>query len=136
MLGKVCRLLFVLPAFFLLAYDARAEPVEPEQLLSKQLRLVMSKCWGSVADLPEPQRLAVTLRIDLDKTGQLMGDPVIVRPVEIAEYDEAMRTALARAVRAVKKCAPYDELPVEHYEVWKRMTLHFRHDQPLAIPLG
>lgn len=117
--------------------DAMAEPDGPEQRVAEVLRASIKTCWATVADLPEPERLTVKVNVALDEDGALMGEPRILIPEEIDPYDEAMQTAVDRAMRAVKKCAPY-ELPAEHYLIWSTMTFNFKHQrsEPLAIPLG
>ena len=86
----------------------------------------MSKCWGSVADLPEPSRLRVMVYAEFERNGKLKQEPAVVYPTEIAQGDQAMETAVRRAIRAVKKCTPYD-FPVEHYALWQSITFNFKH---------
>ena len=103
---------------------AQSETIEEE--LSTLLWSKMSTCWATVQDLPEPSRLTVAVYIELDRDGRLMSEPKVLSPTEIEPFDDAMRTAVKRATRAAKVCAPYD-LPSEHYRVWSNVTMRFRH---------
>lgn len=107
-----------------------------DEEMTHKLWAAMSKCWSTVSDLPEPERLKVVIAVSLDRTGELTREPEVVSSVSVEAYDTAMQTAVARAVRAVKVCAPYDFLPTENYERWQYMTFNFLHTNELAIPQG
>ena len=127
MKGKRQFRLFILLGSLLLAglnLPAQSETMEEE--LSTLLWSKMSTCWATVQDLPEPSRLTVVVYIELDREGRLIGEPEVLSPTEVEPFDDAMRTAVVRAIRAAKVCAPYD-LPSEHYRVWRNVTLRFKH---------
>ncbi len=92
-------------------------------------RAHLRRCWRMPIDLPEPDRLVVTVEFDLNRNGTLNGAPRIVSPRNYT-FDPAMRTAVEAAVRAVRVCDPYpfpdDPLVGEHYDIWRRTEFTFR----------
>ena len=139
MRGKLRAGLLVLSGIMLgVGTPAAAQGLPHTDAIRAELRNVIAKCWATVADLAEPERLTVLVRVSLDRDGGLQEEPIVVSPVDVPAYDEDMHVAIARAVGAVKRCAPYHSLPDEHYEIWQRMTFRFMHDpqDELAIPQG
>lgn len=106
---------------------ARAPTVEERaaQIMAQHMR----SCWQSPSDLPDPERLVVTLRFELNEDGTLRGPPRVVSPRNYA-FDRHMRTAIERAVRAVRTCAPYpfaaDPMLADRHDVWDEQELTFR----------
>jgi outer membrane biosynthesis protein TonB len=92
-------------------------------------RAHMRRCWREPADLPEPERLVVTVAFDLDRNGNLRGAPRVTSPTNYA-LDPPMRTAVDAAVRAVRLCEPYpypdDPVVSDHYDMWRNMEYVFR----------
>ena len=122
------RLCILLGSALLMGWNMPAQSETIGEELSALLWAKMSECWATVSDLSEPERLTVVIRVEFDRKGQLISDPVVVTPQEIADYDEDMKTARERALRAVKGCAPYSTLPIEHYEIWQTVTFRFKHE--------
>ncbi|MEO0466945.1 MAG: hypothetical protein AAF216_10400 [Pseudomonadota bacterium] len=86
----------------------------------------MFVCWTDVDDLPNPERLNVTVRIVLNRDGTLKEDARLVNPARPPIGDRAMGVAIDRALRAVRTCAPY-RLPEEaqdNYDDWDEVTLN------------
>jgi len=92
------------------------------------LRTQMSQCWEMPTDLPEPQRLIVTVAFELNEDGTLRGAPRVVSPRNYRR-DAPFRVAVERALRAVRACSPYSfhEDPVlrDHYESWNELEMRF-----------
>jgi hypothetical protein len=86
----------------------------------------MKVCWRSLEDLPEPERLTVSVRVQLNADGSLRDDVELVQPRRAPIGDRYMSVAIDRALRAVRTCQPY-RLPVEDYEAWEELVLNFRH---------
>lgn len=85
----------------------------------------LKNCWPDVQDLPEPERLVVTVKMQLNQDGTIRGDARLVRPKRAAIGDRPMKQAIERALRAARRCAPY-ELPEgaqSFYDEWKNVTL-------------
>jgi hypothetical protein len=94
-------------------------------------RAHLRRCWRMPADLPEPDRLVVTIEFDLNRNGTLNGQPRVTNPPAGSyTYDQAMRTAVDAALRAVRTCDPYpfpdDPVVVEHYDIWRETEFTFR----------
>lgn len=86
--------------------------------LQASLRRQIGYCWRSVDDLPEPDRLIVTLRMSLDRDGNIASEAKLVDPARRPIGDRFMGVAIDRAMVAVRKCAPY-KLPPDDYDEWK-----------------
>ena len=87
------------------------------------------RCWTPPIDLPDPERLVVTVQFDLNRNGTLRGDPVVINPRNYT-FDPYMRVAVERALRAVRVCDPFpfadDPVVGEHYEIWRQTEFTFR----------
>ena len=88
----------------------------------------MEVCWGTVADLPDPERLTVTVRVNLNRDGTLKGDAELINPRRRPIGDRFMGQAIDRALRAARKCQPYT-FPGDDYEIWNEITMNFRHER-------
>lgn len=80
-------------------------------------------CWPDVIDLPDPERLQVTVKFNLKADGTLKDDVDLVRPRRAPIGDRFMGVAIDRALRAVRKCQPYS-LPSEDYDIWQEVTVN------------
>jgi hypothetical protein len=87
------------------------------------------RCWRMPIDQPDPERLIVTLEFEVDRHGNLRGQPRVTSPRNYT-FDAPMRTAVDAAVRAVRSCDPYpfpeDPVVGEHYETWDQLEFTFR----------
>lgn len=93
------------------------------------VRAELQRCWRTVADMPNPERLRVTLSFRLNRDGSLNGQPRVVTPTNYT-FDPEMNEAVNRALRAVRTCDPLDRLPDdpvvgEHFEVWREQEVNF-----------
>lgn len=88
----------------------------------------MRRCWQMPTDLPNPQRLQVTVAFELNPDGSLRGAPRVISPRNYV-FDADMTVAAARALRAVRDCAPYpfpaDEIVGQNYDTWDELELRF-----------
>jgi outer membrane biosynthesis protein TonB len=84
--------------------------------LQASLARQIGYCLRQSDDLPVEDQINIEIRVELDRSGKLIGnaDPVTPRSRPIG------RSGLVfdRAFLAVRKCAPYS-LPAESYEEWK-----------------
>jgi len=92
---------------------------EAEIIAELQRQIV--PCWTMPADVNK-WTTPVTLTFKLDRRGEVIGVPLIVRNPEIREYGKHF---VASATRAIRACAPY-RLPAEDYEIWKEVKITFR----------
>jgi outer membrane biosynthesis protein TonB len=90
--------------------------------IADYLASVFERCWRSPADMPNPERLIVTVRVTLNKDGTLAADPRAISAV--LPGDAPMRVAADNALRAVRTCGPY-KLPADSYTEWREMDLRF-----------
>ena len=93
-----------------------------------KMRAAVQECWSSgiIIGAPEPEKLLVTLDIDLNRDGTLSGAPRVVNSLQISlSGNRFWKVAEREAVAAVNKCAPYDFLPQERYETWKEFRFNF-----------
>lgn len=106
-----------------------AERASMEDRVRALTRAHLTRCWRMPVDLPEPERLIVTLEFDLNRNGTLNGQPRVTSPRNYT-FDPPMRTAVEAAVRAVRQCDPYpfpdDPAVGEHYDTWARLQFTFR----------
>ena len=89
------------------------------------------QCWQGVADLPDPQTLAVRVVIQLNRDGSLRGTPNVISPRNTT-FSPYARVAVERALRAVRVCDPFpladDPVIGEHYEMWRELQYTFFDD--------
>ncbi len=99
--------------------------------LATLLRARMQRCWRMPSVAPEPEKLVVELDIRLRRDGSLSDEPVILNQTNIqASGDAHWIRAGEEAIRAVKRCAPYEEFPLDQYDLWSRLTIRFAPNGP------
>ncbi|WP_185983320.1 hypothetical protein [Aureimonas mangrovi] len=85
------------------------------------LRGQIQRCWSPPAGVAEAGSLRISIQMSLDPSGQLQGMPQIVSGGGGSSIE---RIAGEAAVRAVRRCAPYN-LPIEKYETWSQVQINF-----------
>ncbi|MEM0986134.1 MAG: hypothetical protein AAGJ32_07810 [Pseudomonadota bacterium] len=97
-----------------------------QQSVINIIRVQMEQCWDNVVDLPNPERLNVTIEMQLNRDGTLKRDARLVTPSRPPIGDRPMQQAIERALRAARKCAPYrlPEDALESYDDWDEVTLN------------
>ncbi|MES1156593.1 MAG: hypothetical protein ABUL73_02330 [Alphaproteobacteria bacterium] len=109
--------------------QATADVVSLQDRVRALMEREMHRCWRMPADLPNPERLVVTVQFDLDRNGHLRGQPRVVSP-QNHTFDAPMRTAAEYALRAVRECDPYpfpdDPIVGSHFEIWSQLEHTFR----------
>jgi hypothetical protein len=90
---------------------------EPEILM---LRTRIASCWNAPPNLTQPPMVA-TIRLRLERDGSLAAAPQVINPRD----DPGFSDLAARAVRAVRLCAPYTMLPEAKYNTWKEIIVDF-----------
>lgn len=79
-------------------------------------------CWDGVSDLPFPEKLNVRMKLELNRNGSI-ADLSLIEPTRRPIGSSPMGTAVDRALRAVRKCAPYS-LPDDEYDIWREGTVN------------
>ncbi len=92
-----------------------------------------NNCWNVPAGAKGAEGLRVTVRIRLGPDGELIGTPKVMESARMnLPGQEFFRTAAESALRAVRKCAPYDFLPRDQYDLWRDMEIIFDPEHMLS----
>jgi hypothetical protein len=84
------------------------------------LRARLAECWSPPIGWTDPAQVRVVLQLNLNADGSLNGVPQVLESPQ-GSYSA---TAPESAVRAVRRCAPYN-LPVEKYDAWQQVRVTF-----------
>lgn len=85
-----------------------------------------NRCYKTPAGAKGAAELRVTIHMRLNPNGKLIGSPKVMDGGRMnLPGQEFFRTAAESALRAVRKCAPYDFLPKDQYELWRDMEINF-----------
>jgi len=85
-----------------------------------------NQCWNIPAGAKGAEGLVVTIQARLSPDGKLIGSPKVLESRRMTmPGQEFFRTAAESALRAVRKCAPYDFLPKEQYNLWRELDIVF-----------
>lgn len=91
-------------------------------------RAHLRRCWRMPVDLPDPDRLIVTVEFEINRNGTLNGQPRVTNPRNYS-FDPYMRAAAESALRAVRACDPFpfadDPVLREHYALWRETEVVF-----------
>lgn len=96
---------------------SRSEIGELQGLIQEQ----MLRCWSPPTGVAEAGSLRISIQMSLDPSGTLQGVPSIV---EGGGGSSIERVAAEAALRAVRRCSPYN-LPTDKYEAWAEIKLNF-----------
>lgn len=109
---------------------AEAErPADERVSMSERAALVtlirgqVERCWLVPPGVKDAEKLVVELRVQLNPDGSLQRAEIV--DVARLTNDAFYRAVAESALRAVKKCEPFQDLPVKRYEVWKDLELTF-----------
>lgn len=84
------------------------------------LRQQISRCWSPPVGVLDASGLIVKLDLELSPDGSLVRPPIVAN----TSSDPVFTIAAEAAVRAVVQCQPYS-LPLEKFDVWRRMIVNF-----------
>lgn len=85
-----------------------------------------NQCWNIPAGAKGAEGLRVIVHVRLSPDGLLIGAPKVVDSGRMnLAGQEFFRTAAESALRAVRKCAPYNFLPKAQYDLWRDMEIIF-----------
>lgn len=86
------------------------------------LRNAIAGNWQIIPGLTEMDQVRITVHMKLDENGEIIGDP----EVKATGGNESTRRALAGgAYRAVKRSAPFTNLPKDKYDAWSEVIVNF-----------
>ena len=100
------------------AGDRTANTARLESLLQSKIY----ECWDGVDDLAHPEKLNVSMNLKLIRDGSIE-DLRLIKPSRRPLGNQPMGTAVDRALRAVRKCAPYN-LPKAEYTEWRDINVN------------
>ena len=96
-------------------------------------RIYDNGCWNVVSGAIDASNLKVTVSMRLTLDGNLARPPEVMNSAGDNNVNEgAFRTAAESALRAVRKCVPYDMLPKDKYDLWQEMQINFDPKDMLA----
>ncbi len=85
------------------------------------LRAQISPCWSPPVGAADASQLRVKIEFGLDRQGNVISGP---EPFEFPANQFGL-AAVESAMRAVRRCGPYSNLPQEKYDAWKRVRITF-----------
>ena len=85
------------------------------------LRRAIGRCWNPPAGVMNANELIVKVSMQLDRSGELVGRPKILE----TSGGRTGQIAGEAAVRAMRRCAPYAQLPAEKFETWSEVVVNF-----------
>ncbi|SNY90981.1 hypothetical protein SAMN04515647_1172 [Cohaesibacter sp. ES.047] len=85
------------------------------------LRSQISRCWSPPVGAADASQLRVRIEFGLDRQGNVSSGP---EPVEFPANQFGL-AAVESAMRAVRRCAPYSNLPLDKYDAWRRVRITF-----------
>lgn len=84
------------------------------------------QCWNPPIGAKGAAGLVVTVRVRLSPGGELIGAPKVLERARMnLPGQEFFRAAAESALRAVRKCAPFDFLPKDSYDIWQELDIVF-----------
>ena len=92
----------------------------------------IERCWTIPAGARDAAKLVVQIRIQLNRDGSLARAPEILDGYALRSRGGFYRAAVDSARRAVLKCSPLRNLPVEKFDRWRDITLSFDPREMLA----
>lgn len=101
--------------------DVRRQTMTISAAIRKKIE---DKCWSPPVGADTSQSLRVTVQVYLTPTGQLQRAPIAE---DYARMNGFLKVAADSALRAVRMCAPYNDinLPKEMYDQWKEIKMNF-----------
>lgn len=104
--------------------DLQAQTISIADAVRK--RIYDNGCWNVVSGAMDAGSLKVTILMHLTLDGNLARPPQVMNSARDNNVNEnAFRTAAESALRAVRKCVPYDMLPKDKYDLWQEMQINF-----------
>lgn len=85
------------------------------------LRAQVAQCWSPPVGAADASQLVVKIGFGLDRNGEVTSGPT---PIEYPATSFGL-AAVESAMRAVRRCAPYNNLPADKYDAWKRVNITF-----------
>ncbi|WP_246755446.1 MULTISPECIES: TonB C-terminal domain-containing protein [Rhizobium] len=88
----------------------------------ENIRKSVTANWPPPADISGIKNVRVQIRFELDRAGQIVGKPNVVMT---GGPEKTQQAVAASALRAVLRSAPFKNLPMDKYDAWKEVIIHF-----------
>ena len=85
------------------------------------LRQAVGRCWNPPSGAMNADALVAKVLMRLDRAGNVVGRPEILS----TSGGELGRIAAEAGVRAMRRCAPYAQLPADKYDTWSEVVVNF-----------
>lgn len=91
--------------------------------IKDSIKKQIEQCWNPPAGNKDAGKLQILLNISFKSDGSVASAKI----VDNIKYtsDELYRVAADAAVRAVYKCSPLQDLPVDQYNLWRNLEFNF-----------
>ncbi|WP_395462643.1 hypothetical protein [Wolbachia endosymbiont of Cantharis cryptica] len=87
------------------------------------IRDKLTKCWSIPESIAYKENFSIKINLLLSSQGEIiMAD---VADSSAYKNNPLFRSIADSAMRAVYKCSPLTGLPIEHYHIWREVTLDF-----------
>ncbi|MDN5247774.1 MAG: hypothetical protein QWI36_01380 [Wolbachia endosymbiont of Tyrophagus putrescentiae] len=87
------------------------------------IRNKLTKCWNIPAHIAHEESFNVKIELLLSPQGEIITADIVDNH---SYQDNALFKSLSKsAMRAVHKCSPFNNLPSEHYHIWRNVILDF-----------
>ena len=85
------------------------------------LRAQIAPCWSPPVGAVDASQLRVRVEFGLDRQGNVVSGP---EPIEFPASQFGV-AAMESAIRAIRRCGPYTNLPQDKYNAWQRVRITF-----------
>lgn len=91
--------------------------------VTNSIRNKLTECWNIPANMADKKSFSIKINLLLSPQGEV----VVADVVDNNSYQSnpLFRSLADSAMRAVHRCSPFNDLPSEHYHIWREITLDF-----------
>jgi outer membrane biosynthesis protein TonB len=110
------------------------DPTKPismteEDAIKNAIRRAMQQCWNVPAGAKDAANLVINLRMSLSQDGTVTN---VQLEDSLFGKSDFWRAAADSALRAVRVCSPFKDLPRDRYDAWKEITMTFNPKEMLG----
>jgi outer membrane biosynthesis protein TonB len=100
-----------------------------EDAIKNSIRRAMQQCWNVPAGAKDAANLVINVRMSLSQDGSVINVQLVDSTFGKSDF---WRAAADSALRAVRVCSPFKDLPRERYDAWKDITMTFNPKEMLG----
>ncbi|NSM56745.1 hypothetical protein HET73_04905 [Wolbachia endosymbiont of Atemnus politus] len=106
--------------------EKSAESKKNELVVAKiidSIRNKLTKCWSIPESIAYKENFSIKINLLLSNQGEI----IMADVADSSSYknNPLFRSMADNAMRAAYKCSPITGLPIEHYHIWREVTLDF-----------